>query len=118
LLRILEFPGQLTRLLGHPGPIGMSGAAREMDASCPKLDKKQDIQGAQAEGFDRQKITSQHLLFVMVQEGAPIASPPLWSRWNTMPFENVVVVAKYVMVDENLPHDRRNYQVLVSIMRQ
>jgi hypothetical protein len=29
-----------------------------------------------------------------------------------------VVVAKYVMVDENLPHDRRNYQVLVSIMRQ
>jgi hypothetical protein len=30
----------------------------------------------------------------------------------------LVVVAKYVMVGENLPHDRRNYQVLVSIMRQ
>ena len=29
-----------------------------------------------------------------------------------------VVVAKYVMVDENLPHDRRDYHLLVSIMRQ
>src|ERR1044071_2747351 len=30
----------------------------------------------------------------------------------------MVVVAKYVMVDKNLPHDRRDYHVLVSIMRQ
>jgi len=34
-------------------------------------------------------------------------------------FEGImVVVAKYVMVDKNLPHDRRDYQVLVWIMRQ
>jgi len=52
----LTYPGQLTRLLGHPDLIGMSGTAREMDPSCAKLDKKQNVHPAQAEGFDRQEI--------------------------------------------------------------
>ena len=30
----------------------------------------------------------------------------------------MVVVAKYMMIDKNLPHDRRDYHLLVSIMRQ
>jgi len=29
-----------------------------------------------------------------------------------------IVVAKYVMADKNLPHDRRDYHLLVSIMWQ
>jgi hypothetical protein len=48
----------------------------------------------------------------LCRHGAHVDEPP------PMAVEVWVVVAKYVMVDENLPHDRRNYQVLVSIMRQ
>jgi len=52
---ILEHPGQLTGLLGHPGLIGMSGTARQMDASCSHLDQKQDVDCAQAEGLTVKK---------------------------------------------------------------
>jgi hypothetical protein len=39
-------------------------------------------------------------------------------RNDTLHGGNWIVVAEYVMVDENLPHDRRDYHLLVSIVRQ
>jgi hypothetical protein len=54
----------------------MSRAASQIDLSRPVFDEKEHIQGLKGERFDRQKVASQELLFVVIEKCAPGAARP------------------------------------------
>ena len=68
----------------------MFSTARNMDTTTSQLDKEEDINGFQPQGFDREEITSYHLLLVMPQEGAPGAFRSAFGhRRNAMLLEQI-----------------------------
>ncbi len=88
---ILHVPSDVPRLLDHPGPGRVGGAAGQVDTSAAHLDEAEDIERLQPCGFRREAGTGQDLVFVVPQEGGPSA-PMLGSFrcwWDTLPLEHI-----------------------------
>jgi hypothetical protein len=68
---VLQFPNHLARLLRHPGRIGMTGAASQVDAPRVQLDEEEHIHGLQEKAIDREKIAGQDLFLVVRHQVPP-----------------------------------------------
>lgn len=57
----------------------MLGTAREVNTVRAQFDEEENIDRFQPQSFDREKVTSPHLVVIIAQEGAPSS---LWlSLW-------------------------------------
>ena len=65
-IAVLNLPTQLPRLLGHPRTRRVRGAASQMDTPTPEFNKEEHVQRLQPRGFDREEVTRQDLVLVMV----------------------------------------------------
>lgn len=55
-----------------------------------QFNENEHVNGFQPQCFDGEKVTCQHLMLVMSQEGAPCALRlPQRRRWKTMPLEQI-----------------------------
>jgi len=74
---VLELPGQVPRLLGHPLGGRVVGAAGEVDAAAADLDEEEDVELGHADRIDDEEVAGQHLVGVLADEGLPaaLASP-------------------------------------------
>ena len=43
----------------------------DLDTACPNLDEKEHLEGLEAHGFDREEITYQLGVLVVIEEGSP-----------------------------------------------
>lgn len=77
---ILEVPGQLTDLLGHPGLTGVCRTAGEMHATCAQLNEEEDVEGSQTEGLGGQEIAGEHLLRMRLRLLMAVAPWPIAAR--------------------------------------
>jgi len=62
---IRQFPGHLSRLLGHLILVRMCRTPCKIDLACAMLDEKQAVQGLQRQRFDGKEIARQELLLVV-----------------------------------------------------
>ncbi len=68
----------------------MFGTARDVDTACAQFNEEKYVDRFQPQGFDRKKVTGQHLVLVMAQERAPGAfGSPLRCWEQVMAFEEI-----------------------------
>ena len=68
---VIEFPHQLSGLLGDPDFVGIGCDTGKMYAPRAQLDEKQHIDSLKPDGFDGEKVTCQDLIRVMIHQLAP-----------------------------------------------
>src|SRR6266516_5881350 len=74
---LLECPGELARLLRHPGAGRVVGAASEVDPAAGELDEEEDVDSLQGDRLDGEEVDREHALRLLPQEGAPRKSAAL-----------------------------------------
>lgn len=65
-LLVLKLPEELSRLLGDPHRVGLTGATRHIHAPRIQLDEKKHVDRFQKDGFDGEKVAGEHLGLVAV----------------------------------------------------
>ncbi len=60
LCSFVEVESEVSRLLHHPGSVGVGGATGEMDASCRELDEHQNLDSFEPHGFDGEEVARHH----------------------------------------------------------
>ena len=67
----LQFPDELTGLLGHPSLRRMSRNARNVYTPRSNFDEKENKEGLKSNGFDGEEITRQQSILVVIEEPSP-----------------------------------------------
>jgi hypothetical protein len=62
---ILEVPGQVAALLGHPVPARVRGAACQVDPAHARLQEEEHEDGPQQGGLDDKEVVGEDLLLVV-----------------------------------------------------
>jgi hypothetical protein len=77
LCPLVEVEGEVPRLLGNPGSVGVGGATGEMDAPCGELDEHQNVDPLQPDRFDGEEVARHHARSLLGQKLPPgrAASP-------------------------------------------
>src|SRR5262249_49112109 len=75
-LALLQLPGQVSRLLDHPGLAWAVGAAGEVNATAADLDPEEEVEQGHTEGVHADEHTGQQLVGVLADELAPAALAP------------------------------------------
>ena len=58
LCSFVEVKGEVLRLLGNPGSVGVGGATGEMDAPCRQLDEHQNVDSFEPHGFNGEEVAT------------------------------------------------------------
>ena len=88
-LAVLELPGQVPSLLGHPLAGRVSGASCEVDATAAELDEEEDVEPGQPDGVDGEEVGGQDLVGVLADELAPGALAAPGSREQVVSAEDL-----------------------------
>ena len=70
---VLQLPGQVAGLLGHPLAGGVGGDAGKMDLAAGELYKEEDVQALEPDGLDSEEVAGRHLGCMLADELAPSA---------------------------------------------
>lgn len=76
-------------MLSNPRAIRVRRNTGNKHTPGTQLNEEQHIEGLQEDRFDREEVTRQHLVLVMVEESAPGTSASLWRRGNAMTLQHV-----------------------------
>src|SRR5262249_25312057 len=85
----LQLPGQVARLLEHPGLVGAVGAAGQVNATAADLDEEEEVEPGHPDRVDAEEVTGQHLVGVLADELAPGALAALGSRRQVVATEHL-----------------------------
>lgn len=66
-----QVPDELARLLDQPRLRRVGCHIGNVDMTCSNFDEKEDIEGLQVNRFDREEITRQQGVLVVIEEGSP-----------------------------------------------
>ncbi len=69
----------------------MSGHIGNVDTTCPDLDERQDVEGLEANRFDREEIARQQSIYVVIEESSPCQGRlPVGNGQYVLPWLNKV----------------------------
>jgi hypothetical protein len=88
-LAVLQLPGQVASLLGHPLAGRVEGAAGEVDAAAGELDEEEDVEPGQPDGVDGEEVGGQDLVGMLADELVPGALAAAWSREQAVAAEDL-----------------------------
>lgn len=88
-LAVLQLPGQVPSLLGHPLAGRVECAAGDVDAAAAELDEEEDVEPGQPDRVDDEEVGGQDLVGMLADELTPRAVAASGSREQVVSAEDV-----------------------------
>jgi hypothetical protein len=73
---LLQAPGDVACLLGHPGSGWVGGTAGEIDPPSSYLDEEEHNDGLEESALDAEEARSEHLFLIVAEKAAPAGTLP------------------------------------------